>query len=137
MDPEYTRPLSHTAHARPFEEARAAADKLISRLDDKEGEAIRARSLDSKSVGVRAQGELREGADNDGYAEENLWTGIGRARSGCGAAIVGDPDQVLNKLKEYMALGIEAFILSGYPHKDECDLFAQYVLPQLDHAKLS
>ena len=118
-------------------EARAAADRLISRLDDKEGEAIRARSLDSQSVGVRAQGMLREGADTEGYAEENLWTGIGRARSGCGAAIVGDPDQVLNKLKEYMALGIEAFILSGYPHKDECDLFAKYVLPQLDHTKLS
>ena len=118
-------------------EARAAADQLISRLDDKEGEAIRARSLDSQSVGVRAQGMLREGADTEGYAEDNLWTGIGRARSGCGAAIVGDPDQVLNKLKEYMALGIEAFILSGYPHKDECDLFAKYVLPQLDHGKLS
>ena len=118
-------------------EARAAADQLVSRLDDKEGEAIRARSLDSKSVGVRAQGELREGSDTEGYAEENLWTGIGRARSGCGTAIVGDPDQVLNKLKEYMALGIEAFILSGYPHNDECDLFARYVLPQLDHAKLS
>ena len=118
-------------------EARAAADQLISRLDDKEGEAIRARSLDSQSVGVRAQGMLREGADTEGYAEENLWTGIGRARSGCGAAIVGDPDQVLNKLKEYMALGIEAFILSGYPHKDECDLFAKYVLPQLDHGKLA
>ena len=80
---------------------------------------------------------LREGADTEGYAEDNLWTGIGRARSGCGAAIVGDPDQVLNKLKEYMALGIEAFILSGYPHKDECDLFAKYVLPQLDHGILS
>ncbi|MEM7098570.1 MAG: LLM class flavin-dependent oxidoreductase [Pseudomonadota bacterium] len=118
-------------------EARAAADHLISRLDDREGAAIRARSLDSQSVGVRAQGMLRENADTEGYAEENLWTGIGRARSGCGAAIVGDPDQVLNKLNEYRSLGIEAFILSGYPHKDECDLFARYVLPQLDHAKLS
>ena len=118
------------------DEARRAADELISRLDDKEGEAIRARSLDSQSVGVRAQGMLREGADTEGYAEENLWTGIGRARSGCGAAIVGDPDQVLNKIKEYMALGIEAFIFSGYPHKDECDLFARYVLPQLDHSKI-
>ena len=88
-------------------------------------------------MGVRAQGMLREGADADGFAEENLWTGIGRARSGCGAAIVGDPDQVLNKLKQYMDLGIEAFILSGYPHAQECDLFARYVLPELEHGVLS
>lgn len=114
-----------------------AAAELVSQLDDSIGDEIRARSLDSQSVGVRAQGMLRESADADGFAEENLWTGIGRARSGCGAAIVGDPDQVLAKLKQYMELGIEAFILSGYPHQDECDLFARYVLPQLDHAKLA
>ena len=114
-----------------------AAAELVSQLDDSIGAEIRARSLDSKSAGVRAQGMLREGADSDGFAEDNLWTGIGRARSGCGAAIVGDPDQVLAKLKQYMELGIEAFILSGYPHQDECDLFAKYVLPQLDHAKLA
>ena len=63
-------------------------------------------------------------------------TGIGRARSGCGAAIVGDPDQVLAKLNAYRALGIEAFILSGYPHAAEADLFARHVLPRLDHGPL-
>ncbi|MEM8767747.1 MAG: LLM class flavin-dependent oxidoreductase [Pseudomonadota bacterium] len=113
-----------------------ASRTLMSRLDDAEGARIRAQSLDSTSAGVRAQGELREGADDDGFAEANLWTGIGRARSGCGAAIVGDPDQVLHKLEQYMALGIEAFILSGYPHREECDLFARYVLPRLDHGVL-
>lgn len=117
-------------------EARAAAARLVSRLDDGEGEAIRKRSLDSASVGVRRQAELREAAGDEGYVEENLWTGVGRARSGCGAAIVGDPDQVRAKLEAYQALGIEAFILSGYPHLDECDLFARYVLPELDHAPL-
>ena len=68
---------------------------------------------------------------------DSLWTGIGRARSGCGAAIVGDPDQVLAKLRTYEAMGIEAFVLSGYPHADECDLFGRYVLPHLDHAPLT
>ncbi len=117
-------------------EARAAADRLVSRLDDSEGEAIRKRSLDSTSVGVRRQAELREAAGGGGYIEDNLWTGVGRARSGCGAAIVGDPDQVRAKLETYRELGIEAFILSGYPHLEECDLFARYVLPTLDHAPL-
>lgn len=115
--------------------ARAAADRLLSRLDAQEGAAIRAKSLDATSVGVRRQAELREAAA-DGWVEEALWTGVGRARSGCGAAIVGDPDQVLAKLERYKAMGIEAFILSGYPHAAEADLFARHVLPRLDHAPL-
>ena len=117
-------------------EARAAADRLLSKLDDAEGAAIRAKSLDSQSAGVAAQAALRESAADDGYAEANLWTGIGRARSGCGAAIVGDPDQVLAKLQAYQAEGIEAFILSGYPHAAECDLFARHVLPKMAHGRL-
>lgn len=117
-------------------EARAAAARLVSRLDDEVGESIRKQSLDSASVGVRRQAELRERAEDEGFVEPQLWTGIGRARSGCGAAIVGDPDQVRAKLEAYRALGIDAFILSGYPHLDECDLFARYVLPELDHKPL-
>ncbi len=118
-------------------EARAAADRLISKLDARTGDAIRAKSLDSQSVGVRRQAELRETAAEDGYAEANLWTGIGRARSGAGAAIVGDPDQVLAKLHAYQDMGIDAFILSGYPHAAEADLFARHVLPNIRHAPLS
>jgi alkanesulfonate monooxygenase len=117
-------------------EARAAASRLLSKLDPATGEQVRARSLDTGSAGVAAQVALREGADDEGYAEPNLWTGIGRARSGAGAAIVGDPDQVLAKLAAYQELGIESFILSGYPHRTEADLFARYVLPRLEHGPL-
>lgn len=118
-------------------EARVAAERLLSKLDEGAGAAIRARSLDAVSAGVAAQAALREGAADDGYAEPNLWTGVGRARSGCGAAIVGDPDQVLAKIDRYRDMGIEAFILSGYPHAAEADLFARHVLPQIEHAPLS
>lgn len=117
--------------------ARVAADRLLSKLDAAQGAAIRAKSLDSLSAGVAAQAALRDNAGDDGYAEPNLWTGVGRARSGCGAAIVGDPDQVLAKLNDYRDMGIEAFILSGYPHAAEADLFARHVLPNIDHALLS
>jgi alkanesulfonate monooxygenase len=117
-------------------EARSAADRLLSKLDAGAGAAIRAKSLDSTSAGVQAQAALRENADDDGYAEAGLWTGVGRARSGCGAAIVGDPDQVLAKLNDYRDMGIEAFILSGYPHAAEADLFARHVLPHIDHGPL-
>jgi len=127
---------SHVIVRETESEARAAADQLISKLDPETGEAIRQKSLDTASVGVSRQSELREGADGDGYAEANLWTGVGKARSGAGAAIVGDPDQVAAKIAAYQEVGVEAFILSGYPHIAECDLFAEHVLPQLDHGPL-
>jgi len=131
--------FGYRAHVivRPTEaEARAAARRLLSRLDVSTGEAIRSRSLDTTSAGVARQNELRATSDDEGYVEPNLWTGIGRARSGAGAAIVGDPDQVLAKLRAYQDLGMESFILSGYPHAAEADLFARYVLPHLDHAPI-
>ena len=119
------------------DEARAYADRLLSKLDEEAGKAIREKSLDAKNYGVQRQAELRGAAGGDGFVEDNLWTGIGRARSGCGAAIVGTPDQVLAKLRAYQAEGIEAFILSGYPHVNECDMFARYVLPHIQHGPLT
>jgi alkanesulfonate monooxygenase len=118
-------------------EAREYAARLLSKLDDDTGKAIREKSLDAATAGVGRQSELRASAADDGFVEENLWTGIGRARSGCGAAIVGDPDQVLAKLRAYQAEGIDAFILSGYPHAAECDLFARHVLPHINHGPLT
>jgi len=117
-------------------EARQAANKLISKLDLAKGQEIKHRSLDSQSAGVKRQDELRD-QSKDLYIEEHLWSGIGLARSGCGSAIVGNPDQVLAKLNRYMDMGMRAFILSGYPHLEECDLFAKYVLPRLPTCKLN
>lgn len=110
-------------------EARAEARRLLSELDVDAGAAIRGRSLDHASYGVQRQAALRETADDEGFVEDQLWTGIGRARSGCGAAIVGDPEQVVNKLLRYTELGMSAFILSGYPHLDACDWIGRTVLP--------
>ena len=118
-------------------EACEAANRLISHLDDQKGEAIRNLSLDAVSVGVSRQTELRENSDDDGFIEENLWTGVGRARSGAGAAIVGDPDQVKEKLNAYMNAGIDAFILSGYPHILECESFGKKVLQNIEHGPLT
>jgi alkanesulfonate monooxygenase len=118
------------------EEARAAADRLISKLDADKGEEIKNRSQDSKSAGVQRQDELRAQSEDD-YIEDHVWSGVGRARSGCGSAIVGNPDQVYQKLQRYIDMGMRAFIFSGYPHIDECELFAKYVLPRLDTTKLN
>lgn len=113
------------------DEARAYAQQLMSKLDVEKGKEIRERALDAKSYGVSRQAEMRNLADMEGFVEDNLWTGIGRARSGCGAAIVGNPDQVVKKLQRYMDMGIRSFIFSGYPHLEECKLFAKYVLPRI------
>lgn len=127
---------SHVIVRESEAEAKEAADRLISRLDPEVGAAIRGKSLDAASVGVQRQAALRDSADEAGYAEPNLWTGIGKARSGAGAAIVGDPDQVTEKIQAYADAGVSAFILSGYTHIAEAERFAEMVLPRLDHGKI-
>ena len=82
------------------------------------------------------QARARELADAHGYVEPHLWTGIGRARSGCGAAIVGSADQVLSELEAYRAMGIRAFILSGYPHVEEARHFGRLVMPHMETVSL-
>lgn len=119
------------------QEALAAARKLVSKLDDNKGSEIRNRALDAKSFGVAKQAEMREMANDDGFAEDLLWTGVGRARSGCGCALVGTPDQIVAKLNRYIDMGIRSFVLSGYPHFDECGLVGKYILPRFRRGKLA
>ena len=117
-------------------EAREYADFIVSKLDDEYGAMIRERALDSTSLGVSHQAKNRELADKFGYVEPNLWTGVGRARSGCGAALVGSADQVLTKIEQYKKMGIRAFIFSGYPHIEEAEYFGRLVLPHLETCSL-
>jgi alkanesulfonate monooxygenase len=118
-------------------EARDYTKKLMSKFDAETGGKLKHRTQDSKSAGVLRQDEFRKMADADDFVEPMLWTGIGRARSGCGGAIVGTPDQVLAKMNRYMDMGVRAFILSGYPLIEECEIFGKYVLPKLPNVKLS
>lgn len=117
-------------------EAREYASSITSKLDVKVGKEIRERALDAKSYGVSRQAEMRKQSSEDGYVEPNLWTGIGKGRSGCGAALVGNPNQIVAKLNRYMEMGIRSFIFSGYPHKEECEHFAKLVLPRLNTVSL-
>ncbi len=112
-------------------EAREYADELVSQLDDDIGRKIRERALDAKNFGVSIQTQNLALSDEHGFVEPHLWTGVGRARSGCGAALVGSVDQVLSKIEDYQKMGIRAFIFSGYPHLDECQIFGEKVLPHL------
>ena len=117
-------------------EAREYAEHLVSKLDDEYGKLVRERAHDSISLGVAHQARARDLADQFGYIEPHLWTGIGRARSGCGAALVGSVDQVMTEIDAYRKMGIRAFIFSGYPHHDEALHFGQKVLPHLKTCSL-
>ena len=117
-------------------EAREFAQELVSRLDENTGKLIRERALDSNSLGVSRQSRNRDLADMDGFIEPHLWTGVGRARSGCGAALVGSADQVITEIKAYQKMGIRSFIFSGYPHLEECDYVGKLVLPELKTCSL-
>jgi alkanesulfonate monooxygenase len=117
-------------------EAKEYAEHLVSKLDDEFGQIIRERAHDAGSLGVARQARARELADQFGYVEPHLWTGIGRARSGCGAALVGSVDQVMSEIEAYQRMGIRAFIFSGYPHLDECRHFGTKVLPHLKTCSL-
>ncbi|MEL6206275.1 MAG: LLM class flavin-dependent oxidoreductase, partial [Pseudomonadota bacterium] len=112
-------------------EAKEYAEHLVSKLDDEYGRLIRDRAHDSGSLGVSHQARARELADEFGYVEPHLWTGIGRARSGCGAALVGSADQVMSEIEAYQKMGIRAFIFSGYPHLEECQHVGKHILPNL------
>jgi len=117
-------------------EAKEYADYIVSKLDDDKGTSIRERALDAKSLGVSHQSKNRDIADEYGFIEPHLWTGVGRARSGCGAALVGSTDQVMSKIENYQKMGIRAFIFSGYPHLDEAEHFGKRVLPNLKTCSL-
>ena len=111
------------------DEAWKAADRLISRIDPD----VRRRFVETTAV-VDSEGQRRQlalSASSSLVVEPNLWAGVGLARSGVGVAIVGDPVQVAEKLRAYQALGISTFILSGYPHLEECRRFGEMVMPLL------
>jgi len=117
-------------------EAKEYAEYLTAQLDDEYGKLIRERAHDSISLGVSHQAKARELSDKFGFIEPHLWTGIGRARSGCGAALVGSTDQILSEIEAYQKMGIRSFIFSGYPHIDECKSFGSRVLPHLKTCSL-
>ena len=117
-------------------EAREYAEYIVSKLDDEQGRAIRERALDATSLGVSHQAKNREIAADDGFIEPLLWTGVGRARSGCGAALVGSVEQVIERIHDYQKMGIRSFIFSGYPHLEEAEHFGSKVLPHLNNCSL-
>jgi alkanesulfonate monooxygenase len=113
-------------------EAWAAAEKLISRLSDATIAASQKRFKDgSDSVGQQRQMALHGGRRDKLEVSPNLWAGLGLIRGGVGTALVGSPQTVAARLREYQALGIETVIASGYPHLEEAYRVAELLFPVL------
>lgn len=119
------------------DEAWDAARELVSHLDEATVAAAQAKFSQMDSVGQRRMAELHQGRFNRANVREgleiapNLWAGVGLVRGGAGTALVGNPQQVADRIKEYAALGLDHFVLSGYPHLEEAHRFAELVFPLL------
>jgi alkanesulfonate monooxygenase len=114
------------------DEAWRAADRLISHVTDVQIENAQARFLkEMDSVGQRRMAELHGGRRDKLVVSPNLWAGVGLVRGGAGTALVGTPGQIVERIREYQAIGIDTIIGSGYPHLEEAYRVAELLFPQL------
>jgi alkanesulfonate monooxygenase len=116
-------------------EAWAAANELISHLDDSAIAAAQQSFARFDSEGQRRMSSLHGGQRDKLEVSPDLWAGVGLVRGGAGTALVGDADTVAARLLEYRELGVETFILSGYPHLEESYRTAELLFPKLPLAQ--
>ncbi|MFD2250135.1 alkanesulfonate monooxygenase [Pseudochelatococcus lubricantis] len=112
-------------------EAWADADRLISKLTDEDIRLAQENYSRMDSEGQRRMAALHSGRRDRLEVSPNLWAGVGLVRGGAGTALVGDGQTVVERLKEYADLGVDTFVLSGYPHLEEAIRFAELAFPYL------
>ena len=117
-------------------EAWAAADDLIKYVTDENIAAALKVFERFDSAGQSRMTRLHKGRRDSLEVSPNLWAGVGLVRGGAGTALVGSPEIIAQRMREYAEIGIEEFVFSGYPHLEEAYRFAELVFPLLpiDHA---
>jgi alkanesulfonate monooxygenase len=113
------------------EAAWAEADRLLAGLAPEQIARAQAIQNASQSEGQRRMSALHGGRTDNLEIAPNLWAGVGLVRGGAGTALVGSHEQVADRIAEYHALGLDEFILSGYPHLEEVFQCGEGVVPIL------
>ena len=121
----------HVIVRKTSDAAWAAANELIGHLDDDTIQAAQRSFARFDSEGQRRMSSLHEGKRDRLEVSPNLWAGVGLVRGGAGTALVGEPAIVAERMLEYRELGVETFILSGYPHLEEAYRTAELLFPHL------
>jgi len=121
----------HVVVRETLAEAWDAANQLIRYVDEDAIATAQVALASNDSEGQRRMVQLHQGNRNALEISPNLWAGVGLVRSGAGTALVGDPDTIADRLLEYQQLGIDSFILSGYPHLEEAYRVAELLFPRL------
>lgn len=122
----------HVVSRDTADEAWAAANSLLDGISDEAIAAVFTRMSTTESEGQKRMLALHGGTRDDLEVSPNLWAGVGLARGGAGTALVGSHVEVADRIEEYRAIGIDEFILSGYPHLEELYWFGEGVLPVLE-----
>jgi alkanesulfonate monooxygenase len=113
------------------EQAWAEARRMLEALDPTAIERAQAALRTSQSIGQQRMLALHGGSADDLEISPNLWAGVGLVRGGAGTALVGSHEQVAARIAEYHELGIDEFVMSGYPHLEEAYQVGEGVLPLL------
>jgi alkanesulfonate monooxygenase len=121
----------HTIARDTSEEAWAEADRLLAGISEEEIARVQSGLRKSESVGQSRMLELNGGSKDGLEIHPNLWAGVGLVRGGAGTAMVGSYAEIADLIEQYQAVGIEEFVLSGYPHLEEAYWFGEGVLPEL------
>lgn len=126
----------HTIARDTPEAAWAEADRLLAGISDDDIARVQAGLMRSESVGQQRMLDLNRGSRDGLVIHPNLWAGVGLVRGGAGTAMVGSYAEIADLVEEYRAVGIEEFVLSGYPHLEEAYWFGEGVLPELERRGL-
>ena len=121
----------HTIARDTSEAAWAEADRLLSGISDEQIAKVQSGLKRSESVGQRRMLDLNAGSKNSLEVHPNLWAGVGLVRGGAGTAMVGSFTEIADLIEQYADVGIEEFVMSGYPHLEESYWFGEGVLPEL------
>jgi alkanesulfonate monooxygenase len=126
----------HTISRDTAAEAWARAEGMLAAVPNELIAKVQAKLRRSESEGQRRMLELHGGSREGLEVSPNLWAGVGLGRGGAGTALVGSHEEVAERIEEYARVGIDEFVMSGYPHLEELYWFGEGVLPLLERRGL-